>query len=225
MLKLMECEKNDLRALAAELFEHNFKQAITCRIDKDGYPRYQVRRWEEEHLEDMEEMGVELFCGATRVVISSCDDDWVLKFDIQHPDHTCSYNEREAENFKKACEAGLDEYFAAMYYIGEVCGVKVYAQEKVNMDEDKVSDEWTNYLVSCGDYDECETDEEKYEAASYDTYNMDQDERVYAMLGSGCESDKVICFLDDNSINDLHAANWGYRNGNLEPVMVDYAGF
>ena len=207
-----------IQNLVHDLAQHNFYDAINCDVNS------QADKWIVHYREYLRAMGYHIFYGATRIVVMLDDFDWVLKFNFHYSDSAQDYNELEEVHYKAAIKAGLAEHFAAMYYVGIIENLMVYAQEKVRMDEDCVSSSFFQYTL---DNYYCENDgrdeDERNEDAWDDAMYLDNEDRIYAMIDSVSIADELIKFVFDNNINDLHSANWGYRG--TEPVIVDYAGY
>ena len=105
-----------------------------------------------------------------KLVIIDEDNDWALK--IPFCDKACDYCALEAENYKKAVEAGVEEVFAACYFLMEYEGAPCYIMEKVSCDEEAVESDF-------------------YEIGSDKLFGeMDEDE-IYSYLGS-MDSDEII---------------------------------
>ena len=91
----------------------NWTQTIEV-LCSNGFSQFnrtepEFRLWEDSSYGDLE--NISYFYGATKSVIIDEDNDWVLK--IPFCDKTCDYCALEAENYKKAVEAGVEEVFAA----------------------------------------------------------------------------------------------------------------
>jgi len=169
-------------------------------------------------------------CGASKIVIIDEESDWVTKisFDCSaemDEDMEVDYCKRELYNYEKACEEGLDKYFAEIYKVGEVEGIEVYLQEKVRVDEgveDEVNELFRQYVYA-GDedyYDEIEDEDERNCALDDGVCDMDAGEKIDAIFGF---NEKLITFVENYDINDLHAGNYGYRGGEL--VIIDFSGY
>ena len=223
MKALTENEKQSLIDLVEVLVDNGFKQAL----EVSGWEKH-AREWAGQHHRLLDSLGCYVTCGATRVVVISDEDDWVLKFSFLDSLVKTDYNLLEAENYQAAIEAGLSRYFAATYCLGNICGLEVYVQERVNADEDGVSDEFYNYTLE-NYYSDCrddyESEEDLHDAAWEDSTELENEDRIWAMVGDFDRKDciKLVEFCDVREINDLHAANWGFRDG--WPVMIDYSGY
>lgn len=172
--------------------------------------------WENSSDENLE--NISYSHGVTKLVIIDDDNDWVLK--IPFCDKAHDYCALEAENYKKAVEAGVEEGFAACYFLMEYEGAPCYIMEKVNCDEEVVESDF--YEIGSNRLSGEMSEEEIYNYLG----SMDGDEIVDQLLefyyDEGFLKD-VYTFLSQNKINDLHTGNVGYRGANL--VFVDYSGF
>ena len=99
----------------------------------------------------------------------------------------------------------------------------MYIQEKVEVDEDAISDSFYNFTLESFYSGDDEEDERIQEMAWSDSNDLTNEERIRAMVGDSSKINALLNFIEYNDINDLHSANWGYRDG--EPVMIDYAGY
>lgn len=192
------------------LCSYGFSQFLNNRTESEA------RLWGNSSYENLENISYSY--GASKFVIVDEDSDWVLK--IPFCDKAYDYCALEAENYKKAVEAGVEEGFAACYFLMEYEGAPCYIMEKVSCDEETIEGDFyeigSNRLSS-------EMDEE--EIYSY-LGSMDGVEIVDQLLDFYYEEGflkKVNIFLSQNKINDLHIGNVGYRGTNL--VFVDYSGF
>ena len=125
---------------------------------------------------------------------------------------TTDYCRIEAGNFKDAEEEGLGEYFAACY---ELCSIEppsdydykglvtFYIQERAESNSSKTSKTCEEYTGS-----DCNDDED----------------RVRSLFGESEKIERLIEFLDDWNINDLHSGNFGYTVDGT-PKIIDYSGY
>lgn len=178
-----------------------------------------------------EENHLSFNCGASKFCIIDEESDWVIKVsfdcscDMEDEDMEIDYCKRELYNYKKACEAGLEKYFAAIFKIGEVEGVEIYLQEKLVANNDTCDDVdniFYDYIYSLDEdyYNEFESDDERNSAIWDGIYDMTVGERLEAIFGF---NRKLIDFVEKYDINDLHAGNYGYRGSEL--VIMDYSGW
>ena len=161
---------------------------------------------------------IAFYWGASKLVIVDEDNDWVLK--IPFCDKSRNYCAVEAENYKKAVEAGVEEPFAACYFLMEYEGAPCYVMEKINCDEQAIESDF--YEIGS---DKLLGEMSEDEICSY-LGSMDTDEILDQLLEFYYEAGflrEINAFLSVNSINDLHTGNLGYRGDKL--VFVDYSGY
>lgn len=122
------------------------------------------------------------------------------------------YCQAEVNYYELAEEAGMEKYFAAtIKWKDTKGGYPLYLQEKV---------EWFSHVEPsrksmdlakvncCGDI---RLDNVEWIAAFLDWYGLD-------------EYKKLLAFIENWGINDLHGGNIGYRK-NGAPVIFDYSGW
>ena len=218
-------EKERLVELAENLFFHGFENAIRPFENEDIYDT--TENWVSSHYYFLRSMNCSVVHGMTRIVVICEDLPWVLKFNFQDKNMRQDYNLLEATNYKRACEEGVEEFFAATYYLGVVDGIMTYAQEKVEANEDVVSSSFFEYTLETYFSDrvvENEEDEDKLNDDAWDEANcLDNEDRIYAMIENFKDARRVWEFTDKYDINDLHSGNWGYRG--KQPVLIDYSGY
>jgi hypothetical protein len=192
------------------LCSYGFSQFLNNRTEAE------FKLWENSSYEDLG--NISYFHGVTKLVIVDEDNDWVLK--IPFSNKACDYCALEAENYKKAVEAGVEEGFAACYFLMEYEGAPCYIMEKVICDEEVVESDFyeigSNKLSS-----EMDEDEIYSYLGSMDSYEI-VDQLLEFYYDEGFLGD-IYNFLSENEINDLHTGNVGYRGTNL--VFVDYSGY
>jgi len=225
-----EKEKEELRELVEELFnEQDFNFALACPENSWGGHRHQASEWECEHENWLCDNNITITSGYTRVVVIPEESDWVLKFNFDDEDFSQDFNRNELNNYQRAVEAGLDKYFAATYLLGIYCGTPTYIQERVRCDDDEISYSFYEYAKDnyCDEYDDDDDNEKTEEQIDEDawdmSYQLDDEERIYAMIYDSHDAYELAQFCELNEINDIHSSNWGFR-GN-DAVLVDFAGF
>ena len=152
------------------------------------------------------------YCGMTRRVLVNYNEDWVIKLNFSGLKR--NYSGQEYQNYLSAKEVNLDHYFAEVKYLGELpTGEEVYLQRRCEIDPDAVGNSFWKYLTGQCGYSEEEADNEYSE--------LHDDDSIVAVFG---ENYKLIDFINDNEINDLHEENFGYDE-NYNPLIIDFAGF
>ena len=111
--------------------------------------------------------------------------------------------------YERAEEAGLDFLFAKEELLLEDDGYSVYIQEKVD-GQRPVSNPDT-YSQNIADIFDTSWAYNAFVVAVYNYYGRD-------ICG------KLIDFIEENGINDLHTGNWGYSKEG-KPIAFDYSGF
>lgn len=161
-------------------------------------------------------VGYSMSSGCTKACIWHSDlCDWVIKVGFINSKNI-DYAKVEYENYVRAVEEDLAHYFPETVFIGEFGGHAFYAQRECECNEDSISREWYDSL--CDRYYDRG---EEYDCDSIwsEVDNLEDDERVELLFGD----EKLIEFLREYKINDLHEGNFGYRGG--FKVIIDFSGF
>lgn len=177
------------------------------------YGKGSFRDWYED--EGLVYAGFSMASGCTKACIWHDDlNDWIIK--VGFSNSKIDYAELEYTNYCLAEEEGLGYYFPETVYIGTFGGHRFYAQRECECDEASVSREWYDSLCDRyydrGEEYDCDTVWSEVE-------ELEDDERVELLFGD----EKLIEFLREYKINDLHEGNFGYRGGNM--VIIDFSGF
>lgn len=164
----------------------------------------------------MEQFGFSAFGGASKACILHDDlPNWVIKVGYIEK-VKLDYAKLEYENYCLAEQAGLGYYFPKTIYLGDFNGRPFYLQEMAECDENQVSSDWYERL------------RDQYEEAGQEYDNdtlwctidcMDDDEKAYLCF----HDPKLVDFLTDHRIGDLHEGNFGYIDGRM--VIVDFSGW
>jgi hypothetical protein len=190
-------------------------------------PRKTLHDWELDHEALVEHMQIEFSMGMTKLVIlDNLNTRWVIKTDLCGDDYK-EYCKLEARNYNRACKQNIEECFAATYYFASVKGFDFIIQERVTIDDGYNDEVFYQYVSRDIDPSEYEDKDEYREKISDMAYDMNDEERIYAMLdesGYNFDIEEIVRFIDDNDINDLHAGNWGVTADGFT-VMVDYSGY
>lgn len=174
---------------------------------------------EEEVLDDVQIV----FDGATKFVflfedVPSC----VIK--VSRHEMNNNHCRVEAENFRKAQNVGLECYFAPTILFKEIDGVEFYIQERVECNTFGIDSEMYAYAKKVCCSDESTMDKDDFtDLLDEMVYEFDAADSLRAVFGEGYETELLIEFCENNRINDLHAANYGYKND--FPVILDYSGY
>ncbi len=192
------------------LCSNGFSQFLNNRTEAE------IMLWENSSYENLG--NITCSYGLSKLALIDENNDWVLK--IPFCDKARDYCALEAENYKKAVEAGVEEAFAACYFLMEYEGAPCYIMEKVDCDEEAVESDF--YEIGSNKLSGEMNEEEIYSYLG----SMDGVEIVDQLLESYYDEDfleDINIFLSQNEINDLHTGNVGYRGTNL--VFVDYSGY
>lgn len=129
----------------------------------------------------------------------------------------------EVKRYEKAKELGIEKSFLKTFYVGDINGYPVYAQEKVDFSSNNADS-----IV-----DRC-----KHKKVKRYIKKIGGALEEWILLRNPVEDDwgietfkyygfqyckKLFSFIDDENINDLHSSNIGYLKGH--PVLMDYAGW
>ena len=178
----------------------------------------------------LKEKGIVTRTGETKICLLSDElPNWVIKVGYTYPGASVEdrdYCNIEADNYERAVEEGIDEFFAAIYELYEVTPPKEYGcnrnivfyiQEKAEPDEEKTSSTCKDFLCSCCDCENCEDCE-------YCNDDGDDYDRVESLFGKTGRIDKLFAFINEYRINDLHSGNFGYTvDGKIK--IIDYSGY
>ena len=158
--------------------------------------------------------------GCTRVVLTSDDSNYVFKIQYDHSDEI-DFCRNECYVYEKAVEHHCEEYFAWIGCLGVYGDALVYAMEKVEVNEDRNSEDSYTYHARKWeeDRDEDSDDDDEFDGEYDDHEGMIE----FAIAHNGGNMEEAANLIWDLGVNDLHSANWGYRGDVL--VAVDYGGY
>lgn len=142
-----------------------------------------------------------------------CNDDW--EFEGADCDNGWDYCEAETLKYQSASINGLAECFAETIFIGTVDGHPIYIQELATMYE---KGESTTPRSS----EDIEKVESLCSSQHYDCFNPNWLSDVLNFFGERIFY-KLLNFISDADISDLHNGNIGYIG--MRPVLVDYSSF
>ena len=153
--------------------------------------------------------GYEVHCGMSKFVLLNKNFSTVLK--IPFASLAVDHCKAEVEVYEDAVNRGLNSYFATCGYWGKYIHanhrgapemIDIYWMEQAEVSPGRVSS------YSEGD------DGYGTEDATWD---------CFVAIYSGEEMGKVMEFLGDNDVGDLHASNVGFIGDDL--VFIDYSGY
>ena len=181
----------------AAIYNH-FTEIIDKLWDNEEYREYlEYPDYDETHYCD----NITLASGVTRLAIIDDNYDWIVKIDIE--DNYCDWEE---ELYNRARYKGIEDMFAACFFIGRYMDWNLYAYEKAD--------------CSYHAYDIA--DEDRYSGSPLSARNPSIAADMLKMWGQE-KFDLLTNFCIDNRISDLHCGNVGYICGKL--VLTDYAGY
>lgn len=163
-------------------------------------------------------------CGSYKVCLlidKGLGREYVLKFSKEFEDDDENPCELEVEFFNEADREGLSRFFAETFYLGNleinnVISTPLYAAARHDVDEDYVfsmegsidKDEFYTKDYNYDDFESCFSEEGVLDCFA-ESYSIE-------------DIEKLIVFLDDNGICDIHGANIGFDNWK-NPVIIDYS--
>lgn len=170
----------------------------------------------ENMIKDIEERDYVVYAGASKVVVIPAITNYVIKTTLDYDSDGASINfdycAREYENYKDAVKVGIEGLFAKTEYLGTINGHKVYAQERLNL----------NDYLDTNNYSR--SDRGRY-STSYSRSVGICDALAESIICSyGTETyEKFVEFCEYKSINDLHMGNFVGVEG--APVIYDFSGY
>lgn len=198
------------------LIKNSFSQAL---IDEDTW-----EDWCNNNSDVLEENHLEGFCGVSKACIFSDElPNWVIKtgFTWEEDNDDFDYCTIEAHNYQDAIIEGVAEFFAASYELCTVTpleckglckNIYFYIQEKAEPDEEKTSSTCERYING-----DCQDSEPWY-------YNYTDTDRLESLFGEEKNFDKLLKFIKEWQINDLHSGNFGYTKDGIAKI-IDYSGY
>ena len=198
---ITEFDKNILKKWALNYFPQQQRENSYMSVEDIWY------MWENDAA-DID--NVRFTNGVSRGVFIFDDSDYVVKFSLTE-DYTSFINEQEL--YLEAKMYGVEKFFAPITYLCTIGGFEFYAQKKVksgtrmDTDGENLSEASISLLNGCNDTSFCQND-------LFDDFYDCYEEK---------ELCKLIDFINDYNINDIHYKNVGFLN-NL-PIIIDYAGY
>lgn len=198
------------------LIENDFSDAL---IDEDTWTD-----WCDNHVRLLEANYLEGFCGVSKACIFSDElPNWVIKtgFTWEEDDDDFDYCTIEAHNYQDAIIEGVGEFFAASYELctvtpseckGLLNNIYFYIQEKAEPDEEKTSSTCERYING-----DCESSDPWY-------HDHSDTDRLESLFGEDKNFDKLLKFIKEWKINDLHSGNFGYTKNGIAKI-IDYSGY
>ena len=207
-----------------KLFENGFEEVLIF----DGVKGKSQNKWIDENEELLEEMNLFISNGCTKLCLIPTNGDWVIK--INYNSRYRDYCYDEVRNYNRAEAAGIGEYFAHSYELGKDYKYFIEIQEKVKTSEEDISDKFYSYASSSYDREDFEDEETYNDAVEDNVCDMSDEERLRAVFEDSDNIDdttlqKLIDFVDNYEINDLHEGNIAIRPSTGHYVLMDYSGY
>lgn len=206
--------------------EQSLKEALNWLYEKGFFfalTQGTVSKWRDENEKAGLEQNISFDSGLTKYVIIIKGVDWVLK--VNDPFIAEARNRDfvkiEAEVYEEAYKAGFSQYFAPTYNFGEIAGISVIIQRRVDTDENYFFDEMFDYCKQGFDRDDYVDDDCYYEDISEDVNGLDA---VGAFEAIFCDvPEQIERIIKKYDLGDFHSANFGLMNS--EPVLIDFCGY
>lgn len=143
-----------------------------------------------------------------------CNDEW--DFSGADCENGWDYCQVEVDKYQMASTSGVERCFAETQYITSIDGYPIYMQEYATMFERGDS------ASSCHNEEDLEKVKSLCKSNNYDCFNTIWLSDVFNFFGEHLFY-KLMNFIDDCDIRDLHNGNIGYIG--MRPVLVDYSSF
>ncbi len=155
---------------------------------------------------DLKDVVVKIpFIGVDEYSYTDNDDiEWIRRTDFEGI-QSGDYCERESFVYKQAVKEHVEKFFACTEYVTDALGfVPIYVSERCEQFEPGGSAIYDSRLDSVEiPHDVASVLVEQYESK---------------------DIDRLVSFIDENKIGDLHEGNWGYgKDGKLK--IIDYSSF
>ena len=187
--------------------------------------RLSCTAWESQRQQMLEKFGIEMYFGATKAVfVCKGLDEWVLKISRMN-DYDRDYCELEYDHYNLAKTKGFGAYFADIYKLGDFNGITWYIQQKVEVNESKIS----NYLCDHADDEFFEDigisreDKESYYPEDI-VDDMGVEDRLAILFNDEDFTNFLVDTMENDGVSpDLHSANIGMIDDRF--ILFDYSGF
>ena len=218
------------------------KMAIIQFLEKrlssgDDGTEYEDVAWVDEDNGDLSDKSFDFFesiCdefdnGLSKIVLQYYSEfqEWVFKIPIlgefswDNPENRREYTgddncSRECEIYSYAQDAGIDEFFCPIEYLGTICDFPVYISPKAGTIFES-TEEGSNSSKEAKDYSK---QDDAWMASGIYPNNLAV---FYDWYGKE-KVDKFLDFLSMNGIEDCHPANLAYTVSG-QPIVIDYGGY
>lgn len=142
-----------------------------------------------------------------------CNDDY--EFSGAECENGWDYCQVEVDKFSMANISGLQDCFAETKYIASIGGYPIYIQEYATMFNQ-------GELSSCHNEEDMKKVKSLCSSNNYDCFNTAWLSDVFNFFGEKMFY-KLMNFIEDCDIRDLHNGNIGYIG--MRPVLVDYSSY
>lgn len=162
--------------------------------------------------------------GASKICLIFSDAPYVVKWSTDHYEEAM----REVQVYQDAVEANLEKFFPKTAFLVSINGVNFVAQEKIDFcvhDCDRNNKQKFNRISKTAlDKIVRKIADEFCKASDHNRRHVDPLWIKMAIVLYGKKACKALCeFVIAHQINDLHAANIGYKNG--RPIILDFSGY
>lgn len=176
------------------------------------------KEWDVKYKSVIEDMGCQIFAGCSKTCLVFKDFPYVIKFDTLETNNDCAI---EYENYLEAEKAGLAHYFAKTELLCKKHGRTFTLQQKVSMNGEIHSLLYEVIDAQTDEYGFAKEADREYSIEA-DIADMEDEERIYSLLGHSLGVMKLIQFIRERGIDDLHEENWGLFED--YPIITDFSG-
>lgn len=209
---MMTLERAEEILVALNIADKRDEEEVQCEIEKQNL-----------------QFEVECFGGISKICLVFTDADFVFKYSNPYAFSDGDEAEREVKNYKRAVELGVEMFFPYTYLYGKIDGINIIYQEKIDYSVDEA---WsrqnvkeTRDLIHSISIQDIISTRERFNLKN-DSYQRIIDTTWLAFvlaLYSTEVINKLINFIQEKQINDLHGGNLGYKNN--KPIIFDFSGY
>ena len=192
-----------------------------------GEIRDNLKQWAKDNYSMLEALDLTVQNGISRACFYDGEHNCVIKVDFQNNNLVIGGCLEETILYNQAVKNKVEKFFAPISPLCIYDHCTFYIQEKAYADSDEFYNDLTDSLFETlkDDIPENFTTEEDYKEYLWDLLDELEPEELASTIVTGTieQKNKLVDFIKDNKINDLHGGNWGL-NRNKEYIMIDYAG-
>lgn len=192
-----------------------------------GEMRDNLKQWAKDNYSTLEALNLTVQNGVSRACFYDGEHNCVIKVDFQNNGHIIGGCLEETILYNQAVKNKVEKFFAPISPLCTYDHCTFYIQEKAYADSDEFYDDLTDSLFETlkDNIPDNFTTEEDYKEYLWDLLDELEPEELASTIVTGTteQKHKLVDFIKDNKINDLHGGNWGL-NRNKEYIMIDYAG-